>query len=41
MITNEVASVAKDVGTSATRIVTDTAIDIANVSLVNSTFLLP
>lgn len=32
VITNEVASVAKDVGTSTTRIVTDTAIDIANVS---------
>ena len=32
VITDEVASVAKDVGTSATRIVTDTAIDLANVS---------
>ncbi len=31
VITNEVASVAKDVGTSATRIVTDTAIDLANL----------
>ncbi|NBD17076.1 MAG: hypothetical protein GVY04_13315 [Cyanobacteria bacterium] len=32
VMVNEVASVAKDVGTSATRIVTDTAIDLANVS---------
>lgn len=32
IIANEVLSVAKDVGTSATRIVTDTAIDLANVS---------
>ena len=31
-VINDIASVTKDVGTSATRIVTDTAIDIANVS---------